>query len=76
MRHELDTPSPASTSQARPFYDLGVPDSDEELEPLASDVSGMTDVEQDTSTTSEASVSVALAAGGGGEEVASDAAAA
>ncbi|KAL6776700.1 hypothetical protein ACKKBF_B30600 [Auxenochlorella protothecoides x Auxenochlorella symbiontica] len=56
---------------AHPYYDLGVPDSDEELEPLASDASGMTDVEQDTSTTSEASVSVALPAGRGGEEVAS-----
>lgn len=30
--------------EAEPYYDLGVPDSDEELEPIASDASGMTDV--------------------------------
>lgn len=30
--------------QAHPYYDLGIPDSDEELDPVASDVSGMTDV--------------------------------
>lgn len=30
--------------EAQPYYDLGVPDSDEELEPVPSEASGMTDV--------------------------------
>lgn len=40
LQYDATLPRPAAT----PFYDLGIPDSDEEMEPLASDLSGMTDV--------------------------------
>jgi serine/threonine-protein phosphatase 5 len=40
MSYEAVLPRPA----AEPYYDLAVPDSDEEWEPAASDASGMTDV--------------------------------
>jgi serine/threonine-protein phosphatase 5 len=40
MSYEAVHPRPA----AEPYYDLAVPDSDEEWEPAASDASGMTDV--------------------------------
>lgn len=39
-QYEAVLPRPEAT----PYYDLGVPDSDEEYEPAASDLSGMTDV--------------------------------
>lgn len=39
--------------QAEPYYDLGVPDSDEEQEPVASDASGMTDVRDAASSESD-----------------------
>lgn len=40
-------------SQAEPYYDLGVPDSDEEQEPVPSDASGMTDVRDAASSESD-----------------------
>lgn len=37
--------------QAQPYYDLYVPDSDEEFEPAPSTASGMTDVERPSAST-------------------------
>ncbi|EFN58373.1 hypothetical protein CHLNCDRAFT_20762 [Chlorella variabilis] len=45
--------------EAQPYYDLYVPDSDEEFEPAASSASGMTDVERPSAST----MSVASGAG-------------
>lgn len=36
--------------QAQPYYELTVPDSDEEFEPASADASGMTGVERDTAS--------------------------
>jgi hypothetical protein len=42
---------PCSHLQAQPYYDLYVPDSDEEFEPAPSTASGMTDVERPSAST-------------------------
>lgn len=42
-------PAPPA-AQAQPYYELTVPDSDEEYEPASADASGMTGVERDTAS--------------------------
>ncbi len=41
---------PRTWLQAQPYYELTVPDSDEEFEPASADASGMTGVERDTAS--------------------------
>ena len=50
VQFEADMPRPA----AAPYYDLAVPDSDEEFEPAASDLSGMTGVTHDVADSDDA----------------------
>jgi len=50
VQFEADMPRP----DAAPYYDLAVPDSDEEYEPAASDLSGMTGVSRDVADSDDA----------------------